>query len=224
MRIATLLTSDPHTAEDVYQETLQRLAARLSWVDNPNAFCRRVMHNIVRRAAKPRCCPWPRDRARRAPPCSISWTARPGTPPSTSTSRWPRRRRSTASSPLPRNAAGELFFAPADDGQEPRHVGTIEPLWNLFDLTREGRPASRHEQFTYWQAYFPMLASEVDGLKVASADAVRHYRVSHDRIHTAAKSQRRPAAAADDRGNVLCQRIWAITGVSGPSADFCEPS
>jgi len=43
----------------------------------------------------------------------------------------------------------ELFFAPADHEQEPRHVGTIEPLWNLFDLTREGRPASWHEQFSY---------------------------------------------------------------------------
>jgi predicted dithiol-disulfide oxidoreductase (DUF899 family) len=43
----------------------------------------------------------------------------------------------------------ELFFAPADHGQEPRHVGTIEPLWNLFDFTREGRPADWHEQFSY---------------------------------------------------------------------------
>jgi RNA polymerase sigma-70 factor (sigma-E family) len=47
LRIAILLTPDPHTAEDVYQETLQRLAARWSRVDNPKAFCRRVMHNIV---------------------------------------------------------------------------------------------------------------------------------------------------------------------------------
>src|SRR5579863_8156745 len=47
LRIATLLTPDPHTAEDVYQETLQRLAARWSRVDNPMAFCRRVLHNIV---------------------------------------------------------------------------------------------------------------------------------------------------------------------------------
>jgi predicted dithiol-disulfide oxidoreductase (DUF899 family) len=43
----------------------------------------------------------------------------------------------------------ELFYAPVDPGQEPRHVGTIEPLWNLFDLTREGRPADWHEQFSY---------------------------------------------------------------------------
>jgi RNA polymerase sigma-70 factor (sigma-E family) len=47
LRIATLLSPDPHTAEDVYQETLQRLAARWSRVDKPKAFCRRVMHNIV---------------------------------------------------------------------------------------------------------------------------------------------------------------------------------
>src|SRR5215475_8422924 len=43
-----------------------------------------------RQAGKPRCCPWHRDRARRAPPCSTSSTVRPGTPPSTSTSRSPR--------------------------------------------------------------------------------------------------------------------------------------
>jgi predicted dithiol-disulfide oxidoreductase (DUF899 family) len=29
----------------------------------------------------------------------------------------------------------ELLFAPTDPGQDYRHVGTIEPLWNLFDLT-----------------------------------------------------------------------------------------
>ena len=43
----------------------------------------------------------------------------------------------------------ELFYAPADPGQEPRHVGTLEPLWNLFDLTPEGRPADWHEQLSY---------------------------------------------------------------------------
>jgi predicted dithiol-disulfide oxidoreductase (DUF899 family) len=42
----------------------------------------------------------------------------------------------------------ELFFAPSDPGQEPRHVGTLEPLWNLFDLTPEGRP-NWDEQLTY---------------------------------------------------------------------------
>jgi len=47
LRLATLLMSDPGLGEDVYQETLHRLAARWSKVDNPRAFCRRVMHNIV---------------------------------------------------------------------------------------------------------------------------------------------------------------------------------
>jgi predicted dithiol-disulfide oxidoreductase (DUF899 family) len=36
--------------------------------------------------------------------------------------------------------SSELFYAPSDPGQEPCHVGTLEPLWNLFDLTPEGRP------------------------------------------------------------------------------------
>jgi predicted dithiol-disulfide oxidoreductase (DUF899 family) len=43
----------------------------------------------------------------------------------------------------------ELFYAPADPGQEPRHVGTIEPLWNLFDLTPEGRGTDWDEQLSY---------------------------------------------------------------------------
>jgi RNA polymerase sigma-70 factor (sigma-E family) len=47
LRIAVLLTCDVRLAEDVYQETLQRLAARWSRVDMPKAFCRQVMHNIV---------------------------------------------------------------------------------------------------------------------------------------------------------------------------------
>jgi len=43
----------------------------------------------------------------------------------------------------------ELFYAPADPGQDPRHVGTLEPLWNLFDLTPEGRPTDWYEKFSY---------------------------------------------------------------------------
>src|SRR5438876_5086042 len=43
----------------------------------------------------------------------------------------------------------ELLYAPADPGQEPRHVGTLEPLWNLFDLTPEGRPIDWDEQLSY---------------------------------------------------------------------------
>jgi RNA polymerase sigma-70 factor (sigma-E family) len=47
LRMATLLVADPDLAQDVYQETLQRLAMRWSRVTNPKAFCRRVIHNIV---------------------------------------------------------------------------------------------------------------------------------------------------------------------------------
>ena len=43
----------------------------------------------------------------------------------------------------------ELFYAPSDPGQDPRHVGTLEPVWNLFDLTPEGRPADWDEQLRY---------------------------------------------------------------------------
>jgi predicted dithiol-disulfide oxidoreductase (DUF899 family) len=43
----------------------------------------------------------------------------------------------------------ELFYAPTDSGQDPRHVGTIEPVWNLFDFTPEGRGADWDEQLSY---------------------------------------------------------------------------
>ena len=33
-----------------------------------------------------------------------------------------------------------MLYAPSDPGQDPRHMGTLEPLWNLFDLTPAGRP------------------------------------------------------------------------------------
>jgi predicted dithiol-disulfide oxidoreductase (DUF899 family) len=45
--------------------------------------------------------------------------------------------------------SSELLYAVADPGQEPRHVGSLEPLWNLFDVTRESRPAGWAEQFSY---------------------------------------------------------------------------
>jgi predicted dithiol-disulfide oxidoreductase (DUF899 family) len=42
----------------------------------------------------------------------------------------------------------ELFYAPTEPGQETRHVGTLEPLWNIFDFTPEGRP-NWDEQLEY---------------------------------------------------------------------------
>ena len=44
--------------------------------------------------------------------------------------------------------ASELIFAPTDPGQHPRHLGTVEPVWTLFDLTPGGRPAA-DEQIEY---------------------------------------------------------------------------
>jgi predicted dithiol-disulfide oxidoreductase (DUF899 family) len=45
--------------------------------------------------------------------------------------------------------SSELLYAPTDLGQDPRHVGTIEPLFNLFDFTPEGRPTDWEEQLSY---------------------------------------------------------------------------
>jgi predicted dithiol-disulfide oxidoreductase (DUF899 family) len=43
----------------------------------------------------------------------------------------------------------ELTYAPPDPGQDHRSVGTLEPLWNLFDLTPEGRPTDWDEHISY---------------------------------------------------------------------------
>ena len=43
----------------------------------------------------------------------------------------------------------EMFYAPTEPGQDPRHVGTLEPLWNLLDLTPEGRGKDWFPKLTY---------------------------------------------------------------------------
>ena len=44
--------------------------------------------------------------------------------------------------------ASELVHSPTDPGQDMRHLGTVEPLWTLFDLTPGGRP-NADEQIDY---------------------------------------------------------------------------
>lgn len=43
----------------------------------------------------------------------------------------------------------ELLYEPPDDGQDPRHGDTIDPLWNLFDLTPDGRGSDWHPALDY---------------------------------------------------------------------------
>lgn len=43
----------------------------------------------------------------------------------------------------------EALFAPADPGQDERHVDLIWPLWNLFDLTPEGRGEKWYPRLSY---------------------------------------------------------------------------
>ena len=45
--------------------------------------------------------------------------------------------------------SSELFYAAMDPGQDPRHVGMLEPNWNMLDFTREGRPTEWDEQLRY---------------------------------------------------------------------------
>jgi len=43
----------------------------------------------------------------------------------------------------------ELVFAPAERGQNQRHIDMMWPLWNLLDLTPEGRGADWFPRLTY---------------------------------------------------------------------------
>jgi predicted dithiol-disulfide oxidoreductase (DUF899 family) len=43
----------------------------------------------------------------------------------------------------------ELLYAPTDPGQDPRHGDTIDPLWNLFDYTPEGRGTDWYPALDY---------------------------------------------------------------------------
>jgi predicted dithiol-disulfide oxidoreductase (DUF899 family) len=45
--------------------------------------------------------------------------------------------------------SSELFYLDPDPGQDPRHNGTLEPLYNLMDLTPERRPKKWQEQLQY---------------------------------------------------------------------------
>lgn len=45
--------------------------------------------------------------------------------------------------------ATELLFAPAEEGQNGRHVDSIWPLWNLFDYTPDGRGTNWHPKLAY---------------------------------------------------------------------------
>ncbi|MBA2386841.1 MAG: DUF899 family protein [Acidimicrobiia bacterium] len=43
----------------------------------------------------------------------------------------------------------EMLYAPADPNQDPRHMGTVEPAWNMFDLMPAGRGTDWDEQLDY---------------------------------------------------------------------------
>lgn len=43
----------------------------------------------------------------------------------------------------------ELFFADSEEGQHPRHVDMLWPLWNVLDLTPDGRPQNWFPGLSY---------------------------------------------------------------------------
>jgi predicted dithiol-disulfide oxidoreductase (DUF899 family) len=45
--------------------------------------------------------------------------------------------------------AAELMFVPTEPGQDPRALGPLEPVWNMLDLTPEGRRPDWDEQIQY---------------------------------------------------------------------------
>ena len=43
----------------------------------------------------------------------------------------------------------DLFYERSESGQDPRHVDLLWPLWNLFDLTPEGRAKGWYPSLSY---------------------------------------------------------------------------
>ncbi len=43
----------------------------------------------------------------------------------------------------------ELLDAPTEPGQDPRHTDSIDPQWNLFDFTPEGRGTNWYPELSY---------------------------------------------------------------------------
>jgi predicted dithiol-disulfide oxidoreductase (DUF899 family) len=43
----------------------------------------------------------------------------------------------------------ELLNAPTESGQDPRHIDSIDPQWNLFDFTPEGRGTDWYPELSY---------------------------------------------------------------------------
>ena len=45
--------------------------------------------------------------------------------------------------------AGEMFAVPSDPGQDPRGAPELMPLWNILDLTPEGRGTDWYPKLDY---------------------------------------------------------------------------
>jgi predicted dithiol-disulfide oxidoreductase (DUF899 family) len=43
----------------------------------------------------------------------------------------------------------EMLYAPCDPNQDPRSIGPVETVWNIFDLTPDGRGNDWHAQLDY---------------------------------------------------------------------------
>ena len=43
----------------------------------------------------------------------------------------------------------ELLFAPQEPGMDGRHVDSVWPIWNIFDLTPEGRGKDWYPRLSY---------------------------------------------------------------------------
>ena len=82
------------------------------------------------------------------PPCDLRYKSETGTTTTSGGAGCVRVRRADRG----RRSVAEIscdWIEERDPGQDPRHLGTLEPVWNLLDLTREGRPAEWDEQLRY---------------------------------------------------------------------------
>jgi hypothetical protein len=57
--------------------------------------------------------------------------------------------------------ATELMFAPRDEGEDPRHVDSIWPIWSVLDMTPEGR--GTEPDFPSWTTDSGSLSINAEG-------------------------------------------------------------
>jgi hypothetical protein len=73
-----------------------------------------------------------------------------------------------------------LLYEPADLVQDPRHVGTLEPLWKIFDLTPKGVPKNGKSRSSITAVIESSRELSEDMTASQTSDDTSSYPIMHD--------------------------------------------